>query len=57
MEKTSKVMEKLTDKFKMNLEDIASDMVDMGVYKIEDIKQYGFNDAEAKAIQKEMSKL
>ena len=53
---TSKVMEKLTDKFKMNIESIASDMVDIGIYKIEDIKQYGFNDEEAKAIQKEINK-
>lgn len=54
---TSKVMEKLTNGFKMNLESIASDMVDMGIYSIEDIKQYGFNDEEAKAIQKEINNL
>ena len=56
MIKTSSVMEKLTNKFKMDLEAIAFDMVDMGVYSIEDIKQYGFNTEEAEAIQREISK-
>ncbi len=55
MIKTSSVMDKLTNKFKMDLEAIAFDMVDMGIYSIEDIKQYGFNDMEAKAIQEEIN--
>ena len=54
---TSKVMDKLTRGFKMDIEDIASDMVDMGVCKMEDIKQYGFNNEAAQAIQKEINKL
>mgnify|MGYP001023252875 CR=1 FL=1 len=54
---TSRVMEKLTNKFKMDIESIACDMVDMGVYKIEDIKQYGFNDTEAQAIQKAINNI
>lgn len=53
---TSKVMDKLTNKFKMDLEAIAADMVDMGVYKLEDIQQYGFTELEAIEIQKEISK-
>lgn len=57
MTKTSKVMDKLTNKFKMDLEAITFDMVDMGVYKIEDIKQYGFNDTEAQAIQKAINNI
>ena len=56
MKKISLVMEKLTDKFNMNLEAIAFDMVDMGIYNIEDIKQYGFTDGEAEAIQREINK-
>ncbi len=54
---TSEVMEKLTNSFKMDIESIASDMVDMRIYNIEDIKQYGFNDEEARAIQKEINML
>ena len=56
MMKTSQAMEKLTSKFKMDIEDIAFDMIQTGIYNIEDIKQYGFNTEEAEAIQREISK-
>lgn len=56
MKNTSTVTNKLTKNFNMDIEDIAIDFVHMGIYKVEDILNYGFNKEEAVAIQKEISK-
>ena len=40
----------------MSLDQIATDMVDMRVFKLEDIQHYGFTELEAKEIQKEIAK-
>ena len=43
-------------KFNLTLEQIVFDMVDMGIHKVEDIMQYGFNKEESKKIQQEIYK-
>ena len=49
-------MTEIKGNFKMDIESIVFDLIQIGIYSIEDIKQYGFNTEEAKAIQKEISK-